>query len=136
MWSWLTGTVLKSIISPLSDVFKDYFSYRAIKRRTEASLLTSVIEADVKNRMLRKEALAKELEWPPFRWLRFFVFFSLVFYYIAIVGDSIFHFSFDIARLPDSVKSLIDTWAGWIIGYFTLAGGQSLFGILNRWLFR
>lgn len=136
MWKWLIGSGLKTILSPLSDMFKDYFSYRAIKRRTEAQLLTSVIEADVRNRMLRKEALAKELEWAPFRWLRFFVFFSFVFYYIAIVADSVFHFPFDIARLPSSVKDLIDTWAGWIIGYFTLAGGQSLFGILNRWLFR
>ncbi len=136
MWGWLTSGAIGSLLSPITNMVGGYFTYRSIRRRTEARLLTSVVEADVQNRITRKEALAKDLEWPPFRWLRFFVFFSFVSYYIAIIGDSIFHFPFDVDELPSSVKGLIDQWSGWIIAYFTIAGGQSVFGMINRWLFR
>lgn len=127
--------VVGGLLTPITSIFKTYFSYRRTKLIAEAGLITQVVKADMERSRLRKDLLAQELEWAPFRWMRLFVFASFLSYYILIVADSIFLFEYNVAALPLSVRSLIDTWAGWIISYFTIAGGQSVFGMVNRWIF-
>lgn len=109
--SWLGNKALDRILS---------FFERQADRMTErakigAKVAIEEIRAEVASRRAARDIVIAEQGWWVTALIRPLFAYPTITYYSAVIADSIFHFSWDVAKLPDPVG----TWAGWIIGgYF------------------
>lgn len=84
--------------------------------RIDAEITSNKIEAELEARRAARDIVLAEQGWwltamirPAFAW-------PIVIHSGAIVADSLFHFEWDVAKLPDP----LGTWAGWIVGAYFL----------------
>ncbi|KZL29428.1 3TM-type holin [Pseudovibrio sp. WM33] len=84
--------------------------------RIGATVTSEEIRAELESRRAARDIVLAEQGWwvtamirPAFAW-------PIVIHSGAIVADSLFHFEWDVAKLPDP----LGTWAGWIVGAYFL----------------
>ncbi|KZL25659.1 hypothetical protein [Pseudovibrio sp. Ad37] len=110
--SWLSGGALDRVLSHL-EKRADSDNER---ERISAGLAAEELKAELESRRAARDIVLAEQGWwvtamirPAFAW-------PIVIHSGAIVADSLFHFEWDVAKLPDP----LGTWAGWIVGAYFL----------------
>ena len=106
---WLTGGALDRILD-------------SIDHRLDNETDRQRIRADIIREHTRARAnLLANRTW----WFQLFFVLPLGVWFSAVVADSIFHFSWNVAALP----APLDQWAGWIVSaLFLVDGGKALIG--------
>ena len=118
--SWLSGGVLDRLLS--------YFEKRqdtGLERdKLVATVTTEEIKAEIEARRLQAQIIQVEQGWWITALMRPFLFYPLAAHYVAVVADSMFHFSFDIDRLPAPMND----WQGTILLSLFLSRPLEKFG--------
>jgi hypothetical protein len=111
--SWLTGGTLDRILDSV-DHRLDNETERA---RIKAELVRTHTQAQA--------SLLANRTW----WFQLFFVLPLGIWFSAVVADSIFQFTWNVAALPPP----LDQWAGWIVSaLFLVDGGKALTGRLRK----
>ena len=110
--SWLGSGVLDRVLAHMER--KADTATERERIRTQATL--EEIRAEIVSRQASRDIILAEQGWwvtamirPAFAW-------PIVIWSGAIVADSLFHFTWNVAALPDPLNE----WAGWIVGAYFL----------------
>lgn len=109
MWGWLLSLLTSGFLDKL-------LNYYTQKNTVEGQVAVETIKGEIETRKLQSQIIINESGWSVSRWMRPFVFYPLGLHLNLVILDSIFHFPFDIARLP----APMDQWQGAIILSFFL----------------
>lgn len=109
LMAWLTGGTLDRILDSIDKKVDSETERQRIK--------ASIIEAQFRARA----SLLTGRTW----WFQLFFVVPLGIWFSAIVADSLFHFTWNVAALP----APLDTWAGWIVSsLFLVDGSKAIIG--------
>ncbi|MCT4654377.1 MAG: holin family protein [Cohaesibacter sp.] len=107
---WLGGETLDRV---LSHVEKRANS-QTERERIRSEIVSEEIRAEIATRRAARDIIVAEQGWwvtamirPAFAW-------PIVIWSGAIVADSLFHFFWNVAALPEPLNE----WAGWIVGAY------------------
>jgi len=98
-----------------------------VKYTAKAHLWETAIEAEARARIANLELLKLEHGWVWSRWIRPGFAYITMFWYGAVVADSLFHFNWEPTPLPFGIQD----WMGWIIGSYFI--GRSFEKIVRLW---
>ena len=118
--SWLGGGVLDRLLAH----FEKRQDTGLERDKLVATLTVEEIKAEIETRKLQKELREIEAGWWVTRWISPFIVYPLAIHLNAVIIDSIFRFSWDVAKLP----SPIDEWQGAILLSFFLVRPVESFG--------
>jgi hypothetical protein len=108
--SWLTAGALDRILLSLD---------KSIDNETERQRIRAEVAQTYATAQAR---LLTERTW----WFQLFFVVPLGIWFTAVVADSLFHFSWNVAALP----APLDEWAGWIVSsLFLVDGGRKLIAV-------
>ncbi|WP_136661699.1 hypothetical protein [Nitratireductor sp. XY-223] len=106
---WLTGGTLDRILDSVDH---------KVDNATERERIKAAI---IKTHMQAQANLLVSRTW----WFQLFFVIPLGIWFSAVVADSLFHFTWNVAALP----APLDQWAGWIVSsLFLVDGGKVLIG--------
>ncbi|MEX3008757.1 hypothetical protein [Hoeflea sp. TYP-13] len=106
---WLTGGTLDRILDSVDH---------KVDNETERERIKADI---IKTHMQAQASLLVSRTW----WFQLFFVIPLGIWFAAVVADSLFHFTWNVAALPPP----LDTWAGWIVSsLFLVDGGKAIIG--------
>lgn len=114
--------VFRFLTSGILDKLLQYYTTRS---DNQAQVAVELIKAEIETRKAQRDIIIAENGWSVSRWMRPFVFYPLALHLNLVILDSIFQFSWDIARLPEPM----DQWQGGIILSFFLV--KPIEGLIN-----
>lgn len=123
---WLGGGVLDRVLGHM----KRKADSQTERERIRTQVTIEEIKADIAARQAARDIIVAEQGWwvtamirPAFAW-------PIVIWSGAIVADSLFHFTWNVAALPKP----LDEWAGWIVGayFITRPFEKGVRGYLHR----
>jgi len=121
---WLITTVLKFLSSgALKSIFVHLEKSKALdndKTKLDNEVLKEAIKAEIEERKVINEQMRIEHGWAVTRWIRPSLIYPVAFYQAAIYLDSIFQFSWDVARVPPEQEK----WAGIMLMFYF--GGRTI----------
>ena len=119
--SWLLGLVLRFASSGLLDKVLGALQARADsqveRERIDASVAIAHVQAELARRQAQRDVLIAEQGHWVTRFMRPAFAYPLAVYYAAVIADSLFHFTWNVAALP----APIGDWSGWIISAIFLS---------------
>ncbi|WP_319530834.1 hypothetical protein [uncultured Cohaesibacter sp.] len=118
-WIVKLGAKLLSLFGfDLVDRVLSYFERQVdgLTERTKigAQVTIEEIRADVAARNAARDIVIAEQGWWLTAMIRPLFAYPTGAYYGAVIADSLFHFKWDVAKLPDPIGD----WAGWIVGAY------------------
>lgn len=117
--------VFSFLTSGILDKLLDFYTKR---QDTNAKVAVELIQAEIETRKAQRDIIINESGWSVSRWMRPFVFYPLAIHLNLVILDSIFNFSWDIARLPTPM----DEWQGGIIlSFFLIKPVEAIIGVLG-----
>lgn len=121
MFAWIVGLALKIASSGLLDRVLAGLKVQAdsavAKERITAEVAIEQIKAELGRRQAQREVLIAEQGRAVTALMRPAFAYPLALYYAAVIGDSLFHFAWNVAALP----APIGDWSGWIISAIFLS---------------
>lgn len=129
--NWLMARILSllssGILKQLLRGFEISQTEATMREGIQAEIVREEIRAEIERRKAKRDVALAGMAHPAwwFGWLLFVV--PTGGYYCAIIVDSLFHFSWNVAALP----SPYDTWGGVIVSSLFL--GQGLIGVAQIW---
>ncbi|MEX3008371.1 hypothetical protein [Hoeflea sp. TYP-13] len=110
---WLTGGTLDRILDTVDH---------KVDNETERDRIKADI---IKTHTQAQASLLVSRTW----WFQLFFVIPLGIWFAAVVADSLFHFTWNVASLPPP----LDAWAGWIVSsLFLVDGGKALIGRFRK----
>lgn len=123
-------TFFKFLLGPIGRILSGYGDYRNQKSIIEAGVITSVIQSDIEINRVKLQMAAINQQWWVTRWIMPAFAYPVAAHFGAVILDSIFHFSWNIAALPKP----LDEWEGQIILSFFIVGTAER--LVSQWLNR
>ena len=117
---WLSGGVLDRLLAH----FEKKQDTALERDKLVATVSVEEIKAEIETRKLQAQLIQVEQGWWVTALMRPFLFYPLAAHYVAVVGDSMFHFSWDVDRLP----APMDEWQGTILLSLFLSRPLEKFG--------
>ena len=121
MLAWLAGLALKLASSGLLDKVLSGLRAEADsaveRERITAQVAVEQIKAELGRRQAQRDVLVAEQGRAVTALMRPAFAYPLAVYYAAVIADSLFHFSWNVAALP----APIGDWSGWIISAIFLS---------------
>jgi len=121
MLAWLAGLALKLASSGLLDEVLSGLRAEADsaveRERITAQVAVEQIKAELGRRQAQRDVLVAEQGRAVTALMRPAFAYPLAVYYAAVIADSLFHFSWNVAALP----APIGDWSGWIISAIFLS---------------
>ncbi|WP_321448431.1 hypothetical protein [uncultured Cohaesibacter sp.] len=118
-WIVKLGTKLLSFLGlDIVDRVLSYFEHKAdgLTERTKigAQVTIEEIKADVAARNAARDIVIAEQGWWLTAMIRPLFAYPTIAYYGAVIADSLFHFHWSVAQLPNPIGN----WAGWILAAY------------------
>ncbi len=121
MLAWLVGVALKLASGGLLDkamaVLKAETDSAVEKERITAQVAIEQVKAELGRRQAQRDVLVAEQGRAVTALMRPAFAYPLAVYYAAVIADSLFHFTWNVAALP----APIGDWSGWIISAIFLS---------------
>ncbi|MHA1554812.1 MAG: 3TM-type holin [Alphaproteobacteria bacterium] len=106
MLAFLLGS-LPGVLKALGSAFEDKQNATTDQARIAADERIARLQA-------QRDVLVAETGWPVTRWIRPLFAYPVIVHFSAVVADSLFHFTWDVAALPEPMA----TWEGWVVGAY------------------
>ncbi len=117
MAGWLVKIVTGSVLKQADKWIDRYIKFKNSKEKLRVDIAKQYFEAELRSRELAQQQLQLEHGWWVTRWIRPTFVYPLAFWWIAVILDSIFHFGWEISKLPDPLYE----WSGWIVGAYFIS---------------
>ena len=121
MLSVLIGAMLKLASSGILDRVLGHMQARANseveRERVTAGVAIAHINAELQRRQAQRDVLIAEQGRTATAMMRPAFAYPLAVYYAAVIADSLFHFAWNVAALPNPIGE----WSGWIISAIFLS---------------
>lgn len=117
MFSWMIKLMTSGVLDKL-------LAYYTQKNTIDGQVAVETIKAEIETRKLQAQIIQTEQGWWVTAMMRPFLFYPLAVHYIAVVLDSIGHFQWNIAKLPDPMSE----WQGTILLSLFLSRPLEKFG--------
>ncbi len=121
MLAWVVGAVLKIASGGLLDrvlaALKAESDSAVERERITAAVAIEQVKAELGRRQAQRDVLVAEQGRAVTALMRPAFAYPLAVYYAAVIADSLFHFTWNVAALP----APIGDWSGWIISAIFLS---------------
>ena len=121
MLAWIVGVGLKFVSGGLLDkvlnALKSQADSTVEKDRITAQVAIEQVKAELGRRQAQRDVLIAEQGRAVTALMRPAFAYPLAIYYAAVIADSLFHFTWNVAALP----APIGDWSGWIISAIFLS---------------
>lgn len=121
----------KRFAGTIADIFEPWVKGLNDDKRFRHLETLEEIRADVKLAKQQSKLIIAEQGWWVTALIRPAFAYPLAAYYGAVIADSLFHFEWDVAALPEPINS----WSGAIItSYFVVRSAEKIArGLVSRW---